>query len=209
MIKEENPALSEAQGLLEQLRINLAGKNGYVWLEALKKFNRQEIPTWSMPTDWKIWKTIANGTFKSADHAIFALKADGIEVCRHLEKIIRKLHFLRFKAYAVDIVMVSIIDLGFHEDAEVSYEEIIKAGKKMDLRECTPYDVFTIRIGYTDQPVRTRVDENYLLAMRSINGRVFDMTNDSVSKGIDTISPHPVLKFNKHAKFFFRLTSKK
>jgi hypothetical protein len=209
MEKKENSALPEAQELLEQLRASLAGKDGYIWLEALKKFNRKEIPTWTPATEWKVWRTISNGTFKSADNSIATLRANGIEVYKSLEKAIRKLHFLVFKAYAVEIVIVGITDLGFHEGSEVSYEEIIKAGKKMGLRECISYDVFPIRLSYNDQPVVEHIDEHYLLAMKPMGGGVFSVSNTWGKKGIDIIHPFPALKFNKNAKFFFRLTSKR
>jgi hypothetical protein len=209
MIKEENPALSEAQGLLEQLRANLAGKNGYVWLEALKKFNRQEIPTWSMPTNWKIWETLSNGFFKSINHVKSTLEVNGMEIWGHAETMARRLNFGNFKPYGVDIAMVDIIDLGFDENQEVSFKDINKAAKKKGLEECTPYDAFEIRLKFTEQPIQERCDEFYLVVMRTIKGGVFHIMNTGGHLVIGSLYPNSDTMYNKHSKFFFRLISKK
>lgn len=209
MTKEENPALSEAQRLLEQLRINLTGKNGYVWLEALKKFNRQEIPTWNAPTDWKIWGTLLNGYFKSVDHVKSTLEAKGMEIWSRTETMARRLRFGNFKPYGVDIAMVDIVDLGFDGNQEVSFKEINKAAKKKGLEECTPYDAFEIRLKFNEQPIQKRCDEFYVVVMRTIQEGVFHIMNTGGHLIIGTLYPRPETMFNIHSKFFFRLISKK
>ncbi len=209
MKNEENSALLEGQGLLEQLRTNLAGKNGYVWLEALKKFNRQEIPTWNAPADWKIWGTLSNGYFKSVDHVKRTLEANGMEIWGRAETMARRLRFGNFKPYGVDIVMVDIIDLGFDENQEVSFKEINKAAKKKGLEECTPYDAFEIRLKFNDQPIQKRNDEFYVVVMSTIKGGVFHIMNTGGHLVIGSLYPNSDTMYNKHSKFFFRLISKK
>ncbi len=213
MGNKENSALPEAQGLLEELKKCLDGKDGFVWLEAFKKFMRKEIPTWTLPTFWKAWKTLSNGFFKSADHAKTSLEANGMEIYGRAETMLRKLRFGKFKPYGVDIVMIDITDLGYagfagNHDEEVSYKNIVKTAKKNGLQECTPYDAFEIRLKYPEQPVQERFDEHYVVVARKINSGVFTIMNNHGHLAIGVSYPRPDTMFNKHSKFFFRLTSK-
>jgi len=206
MENEKNSALLEASGLLKELEKSLAGKNGYIWLEALKKFNRQEIPTWTPPTDWKTWRTLSNGFFKSADQVKAKLEANGMEIWGRAETMARRLHFGKFKPYGVDIAMIDITNLGFDENQEVSYKDITRAAKKKGLQECTPYDAFEIRLKYTEQPAQERCDEYYVVVMRTIKGGVFHIQNSHGCLVIGVIYPRPDTMYNKYSKFFFRLT---
>jgi len=214
MRTEENSALLEGQELLKEIEKCLAGKDGYIWLEALKKFKRKEIPTWTLPTVWKAWKTLANGFFNSADHVKTTLEANGMEIYGRAETMLKKLRFGKFKPYGVDIAMIDITDLGYagfagNHNEEVSYKNIIKTAKRYGLQECTPYDAFEIRLKYSEQPVQERFDEHYVVVMRTINNGVFSIMNNHGHLAIGVLYPRPDTMYNKHSKFFFRLTSKK
>jgi hypothetical protein len=208
MRNKKNSALLEGQGLLKELEKCMDGKNGYIWLSAFKKFMRQEIPTWTTPTQWPVWKTLSNGFFKSADQVKATLGASYMEIFGRAETMMRNLRFRTFKPYGVDIAMVDIIDLGFNENQEVSYKDIIKTAKKKGLQECTPYDAFEIRLKYPEQPAQNRFDEYYIVVMRMIKGGVFHIQNSHGNLAIGVLYPRPDTMYNKYSKFFFRLTRK-
>jgi hypothetical protein len=210
MKNEEKSALPEAQGLLKELEKTLAGKNGFTWLGALKKFMRQETPLWTPPIDWKVLKTftITNGVFKSAYDVEKTLGRSNMEIFGRSLEMTKKLNFGKFKPYPVDIVMVSITDLGFGEDQEISFKEIVNTAKRKGLEECTPYDAFGIRLAYKEEPPQERSDEYHVVVMRPINRGMFWIVNDHGHLNIYSIYPRPDSLYNKYSRFFFRLTAK-
>ena len=171
---------------------------------------RQETPLWVPPIDWRVLKTftIPNGFFKSVVLVEKILAQYGMEIFGRALTMAKKLHFRRFKSYDVDIVMVGITDLGFDENQEVPFKKIVKEAKRRGLEECTPYDAFGIRLAYKEQPPQERCDEYHIVVMRTVNSGMFWIMNDHGHLEICSIYPHPDTTYNKHSKFFFRLTGK-
>jgi hypothetical protein len=208
MKDEKNSALPEAQGLLKELEKSLNGKNGYIWLGALKKFCRQEIPTWVPMKKWDVWNHIFIGKYESAEHAKTGLGENGMSIGDRTYTISKSLHFGKFNMYGVDIAMVDIIDLGFDENQEVAYRDIVKAAIKQGLQKCAPHDAFAIRQIYADQPIQQRCDEYHVVVSRPTNGGLFWVLNTGGDRTLSSLYFSPETKLNKYSKLFFRLTSK-
>ena len=210
MENKQKSALPGTQVGLKELEDTLAGKDGFFKLGALLKFMRQETPQWKPPIDWKVLKTftILNGFFKSVLMVESVLARYKMEIFGRALTMAKKLHFRRFKWYDVYIVMVGITDLGFDENQEVPFKKIVKEAKRRGLEECTPYDAFGIRLAYGDQPPQERFDEYHIVVMRVVNSGMFWIMNSHGNLWIDSIYPRPDTTYNRHSKFFFRLTTK-
>ncbi len=150
MKETQNSALPEAQGLLKNLRNNLSGKDGFIWLAALKLFIRRE-PTWASPNSWPVWKTIKTGIHKSFASFEEDCKRLNIQMGEEdLYKAIKKLKFKNLQEHDIKLVEVNIMDLGFSKYETATYQQIIKKAKKKGLKLCTLFDALALRTSYID-----------------------------------------------------------
>ncbi len=209
MSTQKNSALLESKGLLENLKDNLSGKDGYHWLDNLKKFLRKEAPDWSPSTVLvdQYWKTIQNGFYKSADMVIKVYQPLGIQIFGQAGVILNKLSFKNFDEYKINFGIFTIMDLGFSEHEEVTYHQIVKKALSKNLKQCTGFDGLALRALFTEQKPYERYDEQILVAMYPVNGSIFELANHGGNLALSvmlTQAKFGTNKFGKYCKFIFR-----
>ena len=206
---EKGPARVKANGLMENLTINLSGEDGYVWLGALKQFLRKENPVWwsSHALQSLRWKTIKNGVYKTYGHVSEAYNDYKLEIYGRAEAIIKNLRFKQFEPYEVDFGLFTIMDLGFDQHEELTYKQIAKRAQEKGLRKCTAFDALGLRVAYTEQPVNQRYDEHILVGMDVIDDQIFELANYGghiVLSSMLIKAKFGSNKFGKRCKFVFR-----
>ena len=107
------------------------------------------------------------------------------------------------KNYPVRIAWVSIMDLGFSENEEVSLDKIIKRAQNKGLKKVTAFDALEIRYIWTYQVFANNVYVNAVAAMSPIEGQVFEFCNNHGTITLGSINK--TAKFNKLATFAFRI----
>lgn len=147
-MKNTQVTLSEAQGPLNQLNVNLSGENGRVWLEELKKFLRQE-QSWIISPRWRnnIWSKATVGVEKSVGECVNVLQRRCIEISYSdtvpldLVAIENQIRFndTREEVY---FVTVSPRELGLTQ--QWTLREFLDAAPKHELELCLPGDILEI-----------------------------------------------------------------
>jgi hypothetical protein len=207
MFLTKKTALHEALGLLKNLKDNLSGKDGYIWLEALKQFLRKEKPEWkSFPTT-VYWKTIEVGTYKSPEMVKNAYKSLAVETYGRSQAILEKLKFKDFGGHVVNFGLFTIMDLGFSEHDEIIYQDIVKKAQKIGLKKCSSFDALSLRAEFTEQPVQERYDEHVLVGMDIIDDQIFELSNNGGHLVLSSMlikAKFGPNKFGKLSKFVFR-----
>ncbi|OGC67923.1 hypothetical protein A2450_01855 [candidate division WWE3 bacterium RIFOXYC2_FULL_40_11] len=145
--KDIRLTLSDVQRLLTILLGKLAGPDGGSWLRALSKFLRKENP-WEKP---EIFKVIELGTFEDAKALRTALEQAGISIGTWASDILDKVKPAKAKK-TVKLVVLSVGELGFPEDATATYTDICKAACAQGLDLCEAEVGPQLRLQYLDQP---------------------------------------------------------
>ena len=137
-------ALSDAQGLLVDLLAKLCGKEGWLWLEALKKFLRKENP-WE-----KILRTIEIGTYSDVRALRQAIEASGAELGNWAGDVLNRTPLSKSKQF-LNLVVLSVKELGFPDGAQL--QDIYEAATCNWGLELCPAEVGPqLRLQYLDQP---------------------------------------------------------
>lgn len=163
--------------------------------EAVDMTDRSAIPsiTWKMADDVPVWKAIRLGTFTNVNTLREALESDdcglaqgvmaerpsfvraSVTVSRALphcrlgetaNEIIGRpaFHLSRIKQ-DVDLLLVSLTDLGFAPDEKIALEDIYARAELLNYTLCPAEVGAQLRLQYRDQPV----DEFLHVAMEPIN----------------------------------------
>jgi len=138
---------SEVLGIIYDLLEKLTNPE---WVEATKKFLRKENP-WQIGP-FKIWKTVKLGTMKDADEFRKAIKALGYKIGDLGNDILGKPAFRVSKTKVkVDLVNVSVAELGFKDGAKLSdiYKKALGLGLQLCPNEVGPQ----LRLQCRDQPI--------------------------------------------------------
>jgi hypothetical protein len=208
MFLTKKTALQEALGLLKNLKDNLSGKDGYIWLEALKQFLRKEKPEWkTFPATTEYWKTIQVGTYKSPQTVKNAYESLAIEIYGRPQAILDKLKFKDFGVHVVNFGLFTIMDLGFSEYDQVTYKDIVEKAQKLGLKKCTAFDALSLRAEFKEQPVQERNDEHVLIGMDVIDDQIFELSNNWGTLFLSSMLVKAKFgknKFGRLSKFVFR-----
>jgi len=129
--KDIRLTLSDVQRLLTILLGKLAGPDGGSWLRALSKFLRKENP-WEKPEIFKVIEA-------------------GISIGTWASDILDKVKPAKAKK-TVKLVVLSVGELGFPEDATATYTDICKAACAQGLDLCEAEVGPQLRLQYLDQP---------------------------------------------------------
>lgn len=120
--------------------------------EAAMRFLRGElVVSVAAPREFPIWKTVTLGVHKSAGGYIKALKAAKHRIGDWANDILGKAEFTCAGMETdVDLVVLSVADLGFKEGAR--YSQICEKAVEMGLALCPAEVGPALRLAYTDQP---------------------------------------------------------
>lgn len=136
------------------------------WIENPKRLQQVLQVLAEIPSDPKVWKRITLGTgIKNADGFRNAIKDGGMRISDWANDIIGKPAFnVATEKKDVDLVVVSVAELGFPEGAKLS--DIYAAAKKRGLELCPNEVGPQLRLQYKDQPK----GEWLLIGMEPISG---------------------------------------
>ncbi|HUN54427.1 MAG TPA: hypothetical protein VMU29_04660 [Smithella sp.] len=106
-----------------------------------------------------IWKTLKLGTHKSKNNLIKNLIKKGVEISDSATRIMNELNFsLASVKTTVDIVNVSLVDLGLNKCAGATLNEICARANQSSLSVCPLEAVLQLRLRYNDQPEKERLN---------------------------------------------------
>ena len=97
---------------------------------------------------WKVWKTITLGTYQSITTLHNALEVQGNHVSPWANDILNKI-LLYSKKTCVDLVIISVADLGFKEGA--TYKDILVCATNLGLKKCPAEVGPQLRLQYKNQ----------------------------------------------------------
>lgn len=144
-------ALCDARGPLTSLIDELSGKNGAEWLRALKRFNRKQDPWAAQADDWRIWKTVKLGAFKTGDEYLRALKKANVNIDDGVEQLLNHPEFTCAKQeIEIDLAVMQVWQLGFRPEAH--YVDIWKRAIERGFSLCPAEVGPALRLAYGDQP---------------------------------------------------------
>ncbi len=187
MIKEKNEVLYTARGPLQNLLDNLSGRNGKEWLGIIKAVLRKENPFPEKENrNREIWKTITLPAYRYFYPNTIYAEVQGVqEVLTKLGMEIygRALHMLEMISYnnsarSVDVVLVSLEELGFSKEYSPSYFEIKKKAQKRGLSKLPAIYGAIIRETYVDQPASSMQGEAVYIGMDLVNEQIFELHNN-------------------------------
>lgn len=137
--------LSDIRGPRDTLETNLSGKDGPAWLDALNKFNRKENPWPVRPQfPFSVWRTITLGCpSKSYLKGYVNQWVRQFLLTTRADKIINYSQ----KAWKVDLVTVSVGELGFEEARR---NVILARGVEMGLALCFPEDALALALSLVE-----------------------------------------------------------
>ncbi len=171
-----SPTLGIVCDLLEKL-------SDQEWVGSTKKFLRKENP-WEAPTalDLKVWKTIKLGTggLKTSADFLAALKEQKFQTSDWAKDILGKSEFtVATQETEVDLVVVTVAELGFKENAIRS--DIYRRAQELGLDLCPAEVGPQLRLQYQDQPK----GEWLIIAMNPITDsggdlHVFNVAHDGL-----------------------------
>ena len=171
-------SLSAWQGLRDELERRVAGQEGEMWLDALRKVSRKENP-WPVASaaekSFPTWKTLSLGCTSAKAYRAM-LKAAGMGIGDYASQMLDKIP-ANSVATEVDLVKVTPADLGLKNGG--TYAEICTRAKESNLDLCPTEVGPKLRLEYKDQPR----NEWIRIAMEPItasDGRlgVFDVGHD-------------------------------
>jgi len=123
-------------------------------MEGVRKFLSGEPMVEQVKPEFRIWKTIKLGTgLKDCDDFLDAIKSAGWEFPK--VGTIRMLRDSAFKTATkeceVDLVLVTVAELGFEFDSSTRRDEIFKRASKLGLKLCPPEVGPQLRLQYKEQ----------------------------------------------------------
>jgi hypothetical protein len=136
-------ALAEVAGPLKDLAEKLGGKEGPIWLSALKKFLRKENP-WP---SFSVWKTIKVGMFRHGRDLCTFLKQKGFNLTLWTPGFLNKIEMASAET-EIDLVILSVADMGF---SGADLASIYRRIEELDLESCSFEVAPCLRDQYREQ----------------------------------------------------------
>ena len=97
--------------------------------------------------------TVALGTHEDGEALLDSLTKNHFKVSKWSIQALTHQDFPVEEAERqVDVIVMSLLEMGFLQDELVSLDTIIKRGKKLGFEVCTPELAAQLRLQYTDQP---------------------------------------------------------
>jgi len=152
VLSSETNALAAVAGPFRAFSEKLMGEEGLLWLQAFKRFLRKENPwpTEVVPKSFPVWKTITVGG-KSKKELLAELEAKRFNVGDWAKDMMAQKAFTTaFSLWEVDLVTVTVLDLGFPKGATT--QEIWSKAKDLSLNLCPAEVGPHLRLAYADQP---------------------------------------------------------
>lgn len=115
-------------------------------LVVVEKLSLQPIKT--EPRDFALWKTVTLGLKKSPKDYRKALEKDGYRIGDYAGQILNKTEVSQTEV-EVDLVLVTVGELGFNEDAR--RDKIYARAMKLGLQVCPAEVGLALRLAYKDQ----------------------------------------------------------
>ncbi|HVM58992.1 MAG TPA: hypothetical protein VMT80_01545 [Candidatus Paceibacterota bacterium] len=148
-----------------------------------------------------VWKTVQLGTCKTPDEYRKALSSAGMRIGDWVDDILGKISCSK-KAVDLDLVVLSVADLGFKDGAK--YSDICAKAIELGLELCPAEVGPALRLQYGDQPKR----EWLRIAMEAITDRgdyldIFYVDHDDVDLWLYGSSGHPDLFWYADSRFVF------
>jgi hypothetical protein len=119
------------------------------WIENPKALQKALSDALLPPQKFEIWRTIRIGGFRNADEVRKAIKNAGMNIGNYANDILGKI-LLATSETDVNIVLLSVADLGFKDGAE--YGKICSRAKELGLELCPAEVGSQLRLQYKDQP---------------------------------------------------------
>jgi hypothetical protein len=119
------------------------------WIQNPKSLKRVLSEALLPPQKFEIWRTIRIGGFRNADEVRKAIKNAGMNIGNYANDILGKIP-LATSETDVNIVLLSVADLGFKNGAE--YGKICSRAKELGLELCPAEVGSQLRLQYKDQP---------------------------------------------------------
>lgn len=148
-MKNTQVTLSEAQGPLNQLNVNLSGENGRMWLDEFNKFLRKQ-QSWIIPSRWEknIWTKANIGTKKPLKILVDKILKRGFEISysEHVPLDLLELEEqIKFndRKEEVYFAAVSPRELGLYP-GNWTQRELLAAAPKYELEPCLSGDILEI-----------------------------------------------------------------
>lgn len=140
-------ALAEMVGPFMDFVEKLGGPEGAQWLAAFKRFLRKEN---AWPTSPIIWKTITiGGMHKTVGELHAALISNGFCISDGASDILKRITLVS-KQTTLDLVVVTVTDLGFKDGA--MRKDIYERAQELGLALCPAEVGPQLRLQYKDQP---------------------------------------------------------
>lgn len=162
-------------GTMEAVVNKLGGMDG------VKQFLRGELMvSTATPRQFPIWKTIKLGAYKNDTALRDAIEAAGMNLGNWGWDILRRTS-TSLKEVDVDLVVLSVAELGFKDGAK--YSEICARALELGLELCPAEVGPALRLAYKDQPR----GEWLIIAMEAITDSGGDLSVFCVEHGIDEL----------------------
>jgi hypothetical protein len=174
--------LSEVQGPLNQLNVNLTGPEGRRWLSALNRFLRREGAAWDV-RNFDVWKSVKLGTYKNISELKKALMDSGFKLISD-DRTNLLLDEMDFSEVATiieaDLILVSVKELGFKKGA--TSEEVLERARELGLELCPAEAAPQLQLQFPNQV------ENPYMYVRSKSGDLscFHITNSMIFAALPT-----------------------
>ena len=137
--------------------------------------------------------TVTLGTFETGVKILEALVEEKHRVSKWSTQILSNPDFLvEPEEKAVDVIVMSLLEMGFLENELVTHETILKKGRKIGLEVCPPELAAQLRSQFVDQPDWTTGDRlgEFFVATEKIT-----LANDGIPRVFsivrDDAFPHP------------------
>ena len=124
--------------------------------------------------------TVPLGTHEDGEALLDSLTKNRFRVSKWSMQVLTHRNFpVEKEERQVDVIVISLLEMGFLHDELVSLDTIIKRGKKLGFDVCTPELAAQLRLQYTDQPDWSTGDR---LGQFFVATEAIDLYADSVPK---------------------------
>ena len=124
--------------------------------------------------------TVTLGTHEDGEALLDALTKNHFRVSKWSMQALTHRNFpVEEEEQQVDVIVMSLLEMGFLQDELVSLDTIIKRAKKLGFEVCTPELAAQLRLQYTDQPDWSTGDR---LGQFFVASEAIDLYADGVQK---------------------------
>ena len=130
--------------------------------------------------------TVTLGTHEDGEALLDSLTKNHFRVSKWSMQALAHRNFpVEAKEQQVDVIVMSLLEMGFLQDELVSLDAAIKRAKKLGFEVCTPELAAQLRLQYTDQPDWSTGDRlgQFFVATEAIDLYADGVPKSSVSSG--------------------------